>query len=258
MNTKESNDSITTDAYLNNLTLTGTHKVCISFHLSNEILTESQFNGALGYGTCPIGSNNRLVQNCTRTYSTDINSLTDITPVFDKESNKFYRNIYCALCHKITEEHLEFLRHRFSCKSFQGVTLNSGSIVNTVLSNNHCVLRFVFKPGLKFDSCIAAVSKCKSNSSTQDEIACRSYRSVIEKPMETVVLQFENPHCMRCNGLKPSLLCKPDSHPGDVEAFAFSGLLKQEDKEKEKRSDKTDESLCSENEIYDTISVRMT
>jgi hypothetical protein len=258
LNNRETNSTITTFDYLEELTETGMRKTCISLHLSQKNATDYK-HGAFGYETCPAGTREDIVQNCTRKYSTNITSFDDITPVL--VASELYRNKYCALCHNTSGVKLKFLKHKFSCELFlEKSPEDDTGIINEVLNRNVCDLEFIDKTNKRLDLCYTAVTKCESLNDSQKNDACSLYRSVMTEigqtsVEETSTYKVQNPNCLECNGIKNyQVLCDIDQNRDPKGTFAFSGLLKQENVKTENTGSND---RCSENEIYDSIWVRI-
>jgi hypothetical protein len=200
------------------------------------------------------------VQNCTRKYSTYITTFDDITPVL--VAGDLYRNKYCALCHNVSDVKLKFLKINFSCESvLEESPKDETGIINEVLNNNVCDLEFIDTTKKRLELCYTAVTKCKSWHDIHNNDSCSLYRSVMTPEQITGfqirTTKFQNPNCLECNGIKNyQLLCDIDITRDPAGNFAFSGLLKQEDIKTENISSNFDD-RCSENEIYDSISVRI-
>jgi hypothetical protein len=255
LNSRETNNTKNTFDVLKELKETGMRKTCIPLHLSQKNVTDYKY-GAFGYESCPAGTREGLVQNCTRKYSTNITSFDDITPVL--VGGELYRNKYCALCHNVSNVKFKFLKIKFSCESVLEESLKDETgIINEVLNSNVCDLEFTVKIQERLDWCYTAVNKCKYLHDRQNNDSCSLYRSIMTPEQETSTLKFQNPNCLECNGIKNyQLLCDLDIVRDQKGTFAFSGLLKQEGLKTENTHSNFDD-RCSENEIYDSISVRM-
>ena len=180
-------------------------------------------------------------------------ALSYALPVEDKTTRIIYANKYCAQCHSVPQENFVYWSTHIRCKS----TTFTPQLYNTLLAdiNTTSDCDLVFRPQ-KFQYkkyCKKVISSCNETGLWQrydnfTDQACRIYNS-------PYMSKYRNPFCALCNGYNVSRFKRATNCgvliPGRV---PFSALLdfrpEQEDEEKQNPVGK-----CSENQIYDSVSV---
>ena len=193
----------------------------------------------------------------------DPNDFLTIMPVFDKDSQVTYKNIFCARCNGATNT--SFWKVQFNCGTWFNVTaVNTANILHHNCSvektPNPYQLKFSKRCIPRFQDCYNASLRAKNESHCQRECLRYAFPVCIESHKKEI-RRFRNLQCALCHGFKPNDLeteCK--SLGGGVSPpltifFDFSSTSKysitiEERTENEIKMTKQEMS-CSLDEVYD-------
>ena len=176
-----------------------------------------------------------------------------IIPVDDKTTDITYANKYCAECHTVPEENLNYWSAFIQCHNSTFMPRSYKTVLKEVITTDDCDIVFRHIKYRHDKKCRKVISTCNETGlwETYDNFtdqACRLYQAPYLK-------KFRNPFCAICNGFKV------ERHKRDADNCAivipawpsFSALLNFQPAQIEEQEDP--QGKCSNDQLHDPVSV---
>ena len=184
--------------YVNNAPGGILNETCLVFEGAFQI----QFQSVAVWNKCPQNwTETDVRQKCQ---DEDQSDLISNLPVFDKDRDVTYRNIFCARCNGAPIS-AKFWKIQFNCNnSLNATTFSLLGNETTLLPQDCWIEKFpdpFHSPRNPLKQCIPRFQKCR-NTTLQNGSRCETACLRYAFPVCSEKIRFRNPHCALCAGFK--------------------------------------------------------
>lgn len=152
-------------------------------------------------GSLSSGANSYMVSRCSEpVFRKECEKSGPYFPVTDTQTGITYRNIFCSLCHNISQQQLVPWTPQLNCDLKKTQTLfDNQSTYQELLKR--CSLNF-FKPPkqAKLRTCYPYVSSCTTKNVLLANNCSRGVYELVATTHSKKIAVFRNKYCAQCNG----------------------------------------------------------